>query len=99
MANAHSNYLPPITETSEKMPTVISRTTSDSPLKNKIEKRSQSKVEGRQKKDFRMPGNKKDDEQLKSVEVKPKLKAILPKAPGFAKKEERSEVQSKASAS
>ena len=40
---------------------------------------------------FGMPSNKKDEER-KSIEIKTKLKAILPKPPGFIKKEERSEV-------
>lgn len=41
---------------------------------------------------FGMPSNKKDEDLLKSIEIKTKLKAILPKPPGLIKKEERSEV-------
>lgn len=46
-----------------------------------------------------MPSNKKDEDLRKSIEIKTKLKAILPKPPGFIKKEERSEVQHKLSIS
>ncbi len=39
-----------------------------------------------------MPRNKKEEALGKSIEIKTKLKAILPKPPGLIKKEERSEV-------
>jgi hypothetical protein len=98
MASAHSNYLPPITET---QPSIITRGTSDSPPKKAMEsqKRSQSKADDRSgaKKNlnFAMPSKKKDADLLKSVEIKTKVhKAILPKPPGVNKKDEgeRSEV-------
>ena len=101
MASAHSNYLPPITET---QPSIITRGTTDSPPKKAQEsqKRSQSKAEDRsganKNLNFAMTSKKKDADLLKSVEIKTKVyKAILPKPPGVNKKDEggRIEVQQK----